>query len=133
MRKILLDTNAYAGFLAGDNTVLIALGEADKVFMSIFVLGELFFGFRAGQRERKNKEILQRFLQKPSVAVLEASRETAEIFGMIKNALKDAGHPIPINDVWIAAHTLEAGAILVTYDAHFTAVPGLRVWDGLSV
>jgi len=133
MRKILLDTNAYAGFLAGDKTVLIALGEADQVFMSIFVLGELFFGFRAGQRERINKEILQRFLQKPSVAVLEASQETAEIFGMIKSALKESGHPIPINDVWIASHALEAGAILVTYDAHFTAVPGLRIWDGLSV
>ncbi len=46
---------------------------------------------------------------------------------------EESGHPIPINDVWIAAHTLEAGAILVTYDAHFTAVPGLRIWDGLSV
>ncbi len=133
MRKILLDTNAYAGFLAGDKTVLIALGEADQVFMSIFVLGELFFGFRAGQRERKNKEILQRFLQKPSVTVFEASRETAEIFGMIKSTLKESGHPIPINDVWIASHAFETGAILVTYDAHFTAVPGLRIWDGLSV
>jgi len=133
MRKILLDTNAYAGFLAGDKTVLIALGEADQVFMPVFVLGELFFGFRAGQQERKNKEILQRFLQKPGVAILEGSRETAEIFGMIKSALKKSGHPIPINDVWIAAHTLEAGAILVTYDTHFTAVPGLRIWDGLSV
>ncbi len=132
MRKILLDTNAYAAYLAGDKAVLRALGEADKIFMSIFVLGELFFGFRAGQRERKNHEILQQFIRKPGVALLEGSRETAEVFGVIKNTLRDAGHPIPINDVWIAAHALETGAVLVTYDAHFLVVPGLRIWDDLS-
>jgi tRNA(fMet)-specific endonuclease VapC len=46
--------------------------------------------------------------------------------------LKKAGRPIPLNDVWIAAHALETGSVLVTYDAHFAAVPGLRLWDELG-
>jgi tRNA(fMet)-specific endonuclease VapC len=98
--------------------------------MSVFVLGELNAGFRAGKKGRENRRILERFLEKPSVAVLEATRETAEIFGIVKDSLRKAGKPIPVNDVWIAAHALETGSVLVTYDDHFRVVPGLRVWEG---
>lgn len=129
MKKVLLDTNAYVRFLAGDENVLACLAQAERVFMSVFVLGELFAGFRAGAKEKKNREILERFLAKPSVSVLEATRETAEYFGMIKAALKKSARPIPVNDIWIAAQALETGAVVATYDSHFLAVPGLRVWD----
>ena len=129
MKAVILDTNAYARFLAGDEKVLEALGRAGRVFLSVFVLGELYAGFRAGGREKQNRLILDRFLSKPGVAVLEATRETAEYFGMIKAALKKAGRPIPLNDVWIAAQALETASVLVTYDIHFAAIPGLRLWD----
>jgi predicted nucleic acid-binding protein len=132
MRKVLLDTTAFARFLAGDEAVLAVLGRAASVLMSVFVLGELFAGFRAGTRELRNKRILQQFLDKPSVRVLEAGRETAEVFGLVKDALKKSGKSIPTNDVWIAAHALEAGAVLVTFDRHFAVVPGLRLWDEIT-
>jgi predicted nucleic acid-binding protein len=132
MRKVLLDTTAFARFLAGDEAVLAVLGRAASVLMSVFVLGELFAGFRAGTRELRNKRILQQFLDKPSVRVLEAGRETSEVFGLVKDALKKSGKPIPTNDVWIAAHALEAGAVLVTFDRHFAVVPGLRLWDEIT-
>jgi len=132
MRAILLDTNAYARFLAGDERVLNCLAQAGRINMSVFVLGELIAGFRSGSKEKQNRQILDRFLAKPGVAVLDATRETAEYFGLIKTALKKDGQPIPLNDVWIAAHSLETGSVLVTYDTHFAAVPGLRTWDELS-
>jgi tRNA(fMet)-specific endonuclease VapC len=132
MRAVLLDTNAYVRFLAGDNRVLSCLACAGRVYISVFVLGELFAGFRAGSKEKQNRKILDRFLAKPGVTILDATRETAEYFGLIKAALKKSGQPIPLNDVWIAAHALETGAVLVTYDTHFAAVPGLRTWDELA-
>ena len=61
----------------------------------------------------------------------DVSQETAEIYSDIKMALKKKGTPIPLNDVWIAAHTVETGAKLITYDSHFLKVPGLRVWEKL--
>jgi len=131
MNRILLDTNAYARFLAGDEKVMQHLGAAEHVYMSVFVLGELQAGFRAGQKGAENRGILERFLAKPTVAVLEATRETAEVFGMVKDSLRRAGRSIPINDVWIAAHAVETGSVLVTYDGHFKDVPGLRLWDWL--
>ena len=132
MRAVLLDTSAYARYLAGDDKVLDSLARAGRVHLSVFVLGELFAGFRAGAQEKRNRRILDQFLAKPGVAVLEATQETAEYFGMIKAALRKAGRPIPLNDVWIAAHALETASVLVTYDTHFIAVPGLRTWDELA-
>lgn len=131
MRNILLDTNAYVGYMQGDDKVLAYLGHAENVLISVFVLGELYAGFRAGVREKENKRILENFLLKSTVSVLQASKETAEIFGLVKNSLRRIGHPIPLNDIWIGAHALETGSILLTYDQHFASIPGLRVWDEL--
>jgi tRNA(fMet)-specific endonuclease VapC len=132
MRAVLLDTNACTKYLRGDPRVLDALAGAGLVYMSIFVMGELFSGFRSGSRERANRHTLESFLAKPVVRVLDATRETADYFSLIKSSLRKAGQPIPLNDVWVAAHALETGSVLVTYDTHFKVVPGLRTWDELG-
>jgi tRNA(fMet)-specific endonuclease VapC len=129
VKKILLDTNAYTRLLAGEGEVLDALSTADTVYMSVFVLGELYAGFSSGSKERENKATLQGFLAKPGVKILNATAETAEVFGHTKSSLRKAGTPLPINDVWIAAHALESGSVLITYDRHFDRVAGLRLWE----
>ena len=126
-----MDTNAYAALLRGDEKVLSAIGRAETVYMSAIVLGELFAGFRGGNRFAENRKLLERFLDRPHVALLSAGLETADVFGSIKQKLKEQGTPIPIDDVWIAAHAMEAGAVLLTYDRHFEQVAGLRLWDEL--
>lgn len=132
MKKILLDTNAYSNFLRGDQRIFDAIGVSDIIFFSVIVLGELFAGFKGGAKETENKNYLKRFIENPSVEIIPASEETAAIFGDIKHSLKSAGTPIPMNDVWIAAQAFETGSVLVTYDAHFKNIPGLRLWDGLT-
>ncbi len=129
MKKILLDTNAYTRLLAGAEEVLNVVGAADIVYLSVFVLGELYAGFIGGSKERENKETLRRFLLKPTVKILNASLETAEVFGLLKSNLRKAGAPIPINDVWIASHGVETGSTVISYDKHFTKIAGLRLWD----
>ena len=129
MKKILLDTNAYTRFLAGNEDVLDVIAEAETIYISIFVLGELYAGFAGGKRVAENKEMLHRFLLKPPVKILNATTDTAEVFGFVKNNLRAAGTPIPINDVWIAAHSIETGSNIITFDSHFKKIAGLRVWD----
>jgi tRNA(fMet)-specific endonuclease VapC len=129
VKKLALDTNAYTRLFRGDEAVLDALGRADTVFMSIFVLGELYAGFKGGNRESENRAQLDEFLRRPTVRILTATLETSDIFGTIKHKLKTAGTPIPINDVWIAAHATESGSHLLTYDTHFSDVPGLLLWQ----
>lgn len=129
MRKILLDTNAYTKLLLGEKVILQALGKADKVLIPTVVLGELFAGFKGGDKEATNRKLLDKFLSKPQVEILPITKETAEIFAEIKYTLLKSGTPLPINDIWIASCAVEMGAILITYDEHFSKIPQVRIWD----
>jgi len=62
------------------------------------------------------------------VSLLEVSLLTADRFGRIAAALRKKGMPIPTNDIWIAAHAMQSGAELLSYDAHFARIDGL-VWS----
>lgn len=130
--KILLDTNAYSGFLAGDRRVFDAIIESRDIYFPTIVIGELFAGFRGGTRFQENKRELKQILAKPGVQLIDASMETAEIFGEIKNTLRINGTMIPLNDIWIAAHTIETGSKLITFDLHFRHIAGLRVWEQIG-
>ena len=50
---------------------------------------------------------------------------TADRYSRIAEQLKRQGTPLPSNDIWIAAQTMEQGAELVTMDRHFEKINGL--------
>jgi tRNA(fMet)-specific endonuclease VapC len=131
MKKVLLDTSGYSKLLAGDERILECLAHSGVVYLSVFVLGELHAGFKGGSRERENCRQLQEFLTRPPVRIVNATDSTAEVFGEIKARLRQKGTPLPINDVWIAAHALETGATLISFDRHFKIIPGVRLWEPL--
>ena len=131
MKKILLDTNCYAGYLTGDEKVLDAIGRAETVYLSVIVIGELLVGFKGGTREQDNKQFLETFTSKLKVEILDVNIETSEVYAETKNMLKRSGNHIPINDLWIASQAIENGIVVVTYDKHFRMIPGLRTWDEL--
>lgn len=125
--RLLLDTCAYSAMKRGDPALARLVRNAHEVILSAVVVGELLLGFRRGTRETHNRRELEDFSSSPFVRTIPVTSETAERFAIVASALRDAGRPIPTNDVWIAAHALETGATLVSFDAHFAAVSGL-VW-----
>jgi tRNA(fMet)-specific endonuclease VapC len=127
--SVLVDTNAYTALLRGNAQVLDAVASAELVYVSTVVVGELLAGFRGGTRQALNEDRLHSFLEKNSVRVLDVTLDTADCFGRIWQSLRTAGTPMPLNDVWIAAHAIETGSILLTFDGHFSRVPGLRLWE----
>lgn len=129
--KVLLDTNVYTAFKRGDPTALARVRSARQVVFSIIVAGELLFGFRHGARFEQHHRELQAFLANPRVSLLPVTFDTADRFGRISAQLRRNGRPIPTNDVWIAAHAMESGADLLSFDAHFEAIDGL-VWSPLD-
>ncbi len=129
--KVLLDTNAYTRFARGEQVVLEPLRDASKVLVSSVVAGELIQGFRGGKRYEQNLASLVAFLQEPFVEFLAVSLVTAEHYGRIAAQLRKKGRPIPQNDVWIAAHALQAGAELWSFDSQFNEVEGLT-WRHFS-
>ena len=59
------------------------------------------------------------------------SLTTADRYARIATALRAKGRPIPSNDIWIAAHSMETGADLVSCDRHFEYIDGLA-WIHVS-
>lgn len=125
--KRLLDTNAYVELLKGNTAVADLVRSAERITFSMVVVGELLFGFRNGSRYERNLAALEEFLSQPWIELSQVTRTTADRFGRIAATLRKAGTPIPTNDIWIAAHTLETGAELITFDRHFESVRGLPV------
>ncbi len=123
-----MDTNAYSELSRGDLDVLDALANAERVYVPVTVIGELWAGFRGGNQEQRNRTQLKRFLNKPSVRILQTTELVAEHYSQIVDSLKKKQKPIPTNDIWIAAHTMEQSSVLVTYDKHFEHIEGLRMW-----
>src|SRR5687767_13577882 len=115
MRR-LLDTNAYVALKRDHEVVARLVRESTKLLLSVVVIGELLFGFRNGSRYDRNLRELNEFLNHDRVEVLPITRTTADRFGRIAAALRKRGTPIPSNDIWIAAHTVESGGELVTFD-----------------
>lgn len=126
MRKLLIDTNAYSQFMSGNEKVLEIISESDVIYLSIFVIAELRFGFKLGNKKDENIKYLKKFYSKPIVQILNATSETADIYSDIKIQLKNKGKPIPNNDIWIAAHAIETGSVIITKDLHFDFIDGIR-------
>ena len=124
-----LDTNAYAELRRGHPGVADLVRRARRVLFSPFVAGELMYGFRMGSRAQQNRRDLEAFLASPHVELLPVTLVTADRFALVAQSLKRKGKPIPSNDVWIAAHALESGADLVSFDRHFEHVDGLAWID----
>lgn len=125
--KACLDTCAYSRLMCGHLELRSFLEFCSVVFVPVFVLGELHAGFGAVVRARENERHLLDFLETPGIRIQDATWDVARRYALLVVTLRKAGKPIPANDIWIAATALELGARLVTYDAHFAAIPGLIV------
>jgi tRNA(fMet)-specific endonuclease VapC len=128
--RILLDTGAYSALMRGHDEVADRVRRAEGVVFSTVVAGELLLGFRLGTRLKKNMAELEAFLDNPYVSLVPVTLTTADRFARIAAALRGRGKPIPTNEIWIAAHTMETGAELLSFDAHFGAIAGLA-WVAL--
>ena len=125
--KVLLDTNAYSAWKRNNEAVLEIIHRSEHLFLSAIVAGELLFGFRIGSRSRKNYRELLAFLDSPYVTLLPITFESADRFSLIASSLRRKGRPLPTNDIWIAAHAMESGAYLLSFDTHFEQIDGLAL------
>lgn len=121
--RCLLDTNAVIALLKAEESIQGLLADSEEIFLSIIVLGELYFGAQRSERSQRNFEEIERFAA--SCTVLDCNQEIARHYGRIKDELRRRGRPIPENDLWIAATAQQYGLALLTQDGHFDEVEGL--------
>ncbi len=132
MRRISIDTNAYAALRQGDAEVVAILQHADIVGISTIVLGELIAGFTIGSKTRKYLEELNEFLNTPRINIFPVDETTTNYYAQVYANLRNKGKPIPTNDLWIAATALQHGCKLCSFDKHFNHVDNLIVTTALS-
>ena len=123
--RLVLDTSAYSHFRGGHAQVLEALARAERVLVPVTVLGELEAAFESGSRARENRRALEDFLEEPFVDLLPITAAVARQYGRVFAALRRAGTPIPVNDIWIAASVVDCGGTLLTFDRDYDRIEGL--------
>ena len=122
MSRYCLDTSAYSQFKRADPRIVELIDTADWIGMPATVLGELWTGFLQGDRLQRNTAELAEFLANPVVEELVVDGDVSRVYAEIVVALRRAGTPLPTNDIWIAAAAARAGATVLTYDPHFSAI-----------
>ena len=124
---MILDTNALSAWAEGRLAVEAPIRAARRLVVPSIVLGEYLFGIRQSRYLSRYEGWLRRNL--PLVGIARVTEETAAIYADIRLELKRAGTPIPSNDVWIAAVARQNSLPVLSNDAHFDAVAGLRRID----
>jgi predicted nucleic acid-binding protein len=125
MRRIAIDTNIYTSFKVNDQSVVETFRNCDIIGVDITVIAELFSGFSLGDKEKKNRQELEEFLNSPRIEILLHDLETADYYALIVKRLRVKGRPIPTNDIWIAANAMKHGLALYSFDNHFEEIEGL--------
>ncbi len=125
MKSVAIDTNIYSEAMRGNPTAISIFQDFENLLIPPVVLGEILFGFKGGKHERRNINHLRKFLAQKRIRVPAISENTSDYYALILYELKQAGTPIPTNDIWIAASTMENGVSLASRDKHFEKINGL--------
>ncbi|MHA1745923.1 MAG: type II toxin-antitoxin system VapC family toxin [Promethearchaeota archaeon] len=123
--KYLLDTNIIIGLFAQEQEILVRIEKAKRIFIPSIAIGELHYGARKSTRVDENLTRINQLLAQS--VILSSDEETGYWYGIVKDQLRRAGNPIPENDIWIAAITIQRNLILATRDKHFKVVDGLNI------
>lgn len=127
MSALCLDTNTYSAFLTGNEIAVEHITLASQIWMPAPVLGELRAGFALGRKAAQNELLLQEFLASVHVYVIAVDEPVTRCYAKIFLKLRQAGTPIPTNDLWIAACVMHVDVPLFTLDRHFASVAGITL------
>ena len=127
--RYLLDTNICI-YVAKHHPPAVARRfsglAAGTVGMSLITFGELRFG--AEKSVRRDDALATLAGLSELIPVIELATTVGEIYGSLRVHLERAGTSIGNNDLWIAAHALSLGVILVSNNTReFERVPNLAL------
>lgn len=127
--RILPDSNFYincsrAGLDPFEELGTFA-GDSDFVTCGMVMLEVL--------RGRRDPHVLRHFNEHFAVMIfIPSTNQIWERASQLAWSLDRQGVILPAQDLLIAAHALQADATVLTHDAHFSSIPGLRVVDHLQ-
>ena len=98
---MILDTNALSALVDGDRDLLGLIQNQPELAIPVIALGEYLYGIQQSRLRVQYDRWLNANL--PLFHLLPIGRATAQQYAVVRRELKNAGRPIPNNDLWIAA------------------------------
>ena len=126
---VLVDSNYYIGRLRADLDPFAEFASGDELWEPVtcgMVMLEVLRGVRTESDYLHYRETFE---------VMTCIATTSRIWGSATDLLRGLarrGLIIPPQDAIIAASALSVGAPVLTFDQHFSRIPGLIVLDSLS-
>jgi tRNA(fMet)-specific endonuclease VapC len=130
MTIYLLDTNVVSNAVHRRSDVVakrLLNVDTNQLKVSSITYGEVQFGLAQRPDSKKLAEAITDFFIE--IEVLSWTDLTAQTYGRLRAVMRSAGKALEPLDMLIAAHALEAGAVLVSSDSAFRHVPDLTVED----
>lgn len=128
---ILPDSNIYIGAARAGRDPFreFAAGIVDRDW-EFATCGMIVLEVCRGQRD---PNLLARYRERFDVMIfLPTTQQIWARAAQLAWSLDRQGQVLPAQDILIAAHALQANAAVLTADAHFHHIPGLRVLDRLD-
>jgi len=128
--RYLLDTNTVSYIIKGsrprvrERLLRVPMAE---VGISVITEAELLFGLVRRPDATKLKTVVEEFLLR--VEVLAWGSDAAHEYARMRAAIEGRGEAMGNLDLMIAAQALASGVILVSSDAVFRRVNGLKIED----
>lgn len=125
--NLAIDTNILSDFFDADPEAVAMIKTATTVYVPVIAVAEYKHGIYAGSKKKRNLELLEAFLGRPSSKQVFIDDMTTEQYAALKAFLRQRGTPIPANDVWIAAICVQHDLPLLTRDKHFQKLPQITL------
>lgn len=121
---MILDTNSLSAIADNEAAAVRIFSQAASIELPVIALGEYRFGIGQSRRRSEYEEWLRELVG--ATRVLAIDDETTRHYAQIRAELKKAGHPVPSNDLWIAALARQHRLSLMSQDKHFDTVRDLQ-------
>ena len=123
--SVLLDTSVVIRHFRDANALAVQLAAYEELYLPSPALAELYYGAFRSERPQQHLDQIERFLA--AADVLTPDQDTSKHYGEIAAKLARKGTPIPQNDIWMAALSIQCGLPLATTDQHFLHIDGLTL------
>ncbi len=124
---MILDTNALSAAAEEHPSVMGVLAGVQQLALPVVVIGEYRYGIAQSRHQARYRRWLDSLIT--DCTVLDVNERTTHHYAAISVELRQAGQPIPTNDLWIAALCRQHGLPLLSRDRHFDVVSGVQRVD----
>jgi tRNA(fMet)-specific endonuclease VapC len=106
---------------------MVVLADVQQLVLPVVVIGEYRYGIAQSRHRARYRRWLDSLIN--DCTVLDINEQSTNHYAAISVELRQAGKPIPTNDLWIAALCRQHDLPLLSRDRHFDVVSGIRRVD----